>query len=355
VFFKNATYNEMEKIKNSQHMSYKSYSEQIDEHIMYLQSRGFDIGELKVNADFVRCHQKDKCQYRGELAYKTRTTKLNNGLTGVQTWFRGPKGESSSFRTYGLGPTETEEIKAVEKTVELKQIADTAKYDAAARKAYGFWQYSAVKGRADYLERKRVGSYGIRFRSTAQYGNSAVIPMVDTLGRLWSYQLLNPNGTKRQPKDARTEGLFHMIGTPRNGQSIGIGESYVTSASCYELAGVPTACAFSCQNLKNIAVTLSQHYPKSRLIIFADNDRHLEERGAVNQGLVKGQEAINAIESGAVLITPDFGDSCASKGLSDWNDLIHQSGIEYAKAQMKEQLNRKGIVQLNAPKNVDGM
>lgn len=114
-----------------------------------------------------------------------------------------------------------------------------------------------------------MGYYGIKFRSTAEYGNVAVIPMTDSTGHLWSYQLLNPDGTKRQPKDARTKGLFHLIGPPVNGQAIGMAESYVTSASCFELTGIPTACAFSCQNLKNVAEVLQEHYPRSKLIIFA--------------------------------------------------------------------------------------
>lgn len=321
-------------------MPYKSYAEQIHEHIVFLQSKGFAVAELKVNTDFVRCRQAEKCQYRGELAYKTRTIKLNNGLTGVQTWYRGPQGESSNFQTYGLGPSENEEVVQLQPSVAPKQNIDTGKHDEAGRKAYGFWQYSATSGRSEYLERKKVGYYGIRFRSSAEYGDVAVIPMFDSLGRLWNYQLLNPDGTKRQPKDARTEGLFHMIGTPVNGQLIGIAESYVTSASCFELTGIPTACAFSSQNLKTIGVILEERHPKSRLIIFADNDRHLEARGAMNQGIVKGQEAMYLLKSEATLVAPDFGDSKVDKGLSDWNDLINCKGFEHAKAQITEQLRR---------------
>lgn len=327
-------------------MSYKSYSEQIHEHVQFLQSKGFEIAELKVNGEFVRCRQMGKSQYRGELAYKTRKTKLHNGLTGVQTWYRGLQGETASFQTYGLGPTEKDEIIQAENRLEAKLSADnidTARHDAAGRKAYGFWQHSEVRGRSEYLERKKVGYYNIRFRSSAQYGNTAVIPMVDALGRLWNYQLLNPDGTKRQPKDAPTEGLFHMISTPSNGEPIGIAESYVTAASCFELTSIPTACAFSCQNLKNVALILRERYPKSLLIIFADNDKHLENRGAMNQGLLKGLEARNAVKGRAVLITPNFGESEASKGLSDWNDLIILKGFAYAKAQIEEQLREHAL------------
>jgi phage/plasmid primase-like uncharacterized protein len=321
-------------------MSYKPYSEQIHMHIMFLKSKEFDIDELKVNTDFVRCRQTEKCQYRGELTYKTRTMKLNNGLTGVQTWFRGPQGESSSYQTYGLGPIENESIECLKKSVDIHQDIDVAKHDAAGRKAYGFWAHSAASGRSEYLERKKVGYYGIRFRNSVQYGDVAVIPMVDEKGRLWSYQMLNRDGTKRQPKDARTEGLFHVIGTPIDGQSLGIAESYVTSASCFELTGIPTVCAFCCQNLKSIAAIIKQRYPKSRLIIFADNDMHLEARGATNQGRLKALEAIKSVGGEATLIIPEFDGQEASKGLSDWNDMIHHKGPEHTKAQIERQLRR---------------
>jgi phage/plasmid primase-like uncharacterized protein len=325
-------------------MSYKSYSEQINEHLVFLKSKSFDITELKVNVDFIRCRQTEKCQYRGELTYKTRTKKLNNGLTGVQTWFRGPQGESSSFQTYGMGPQENEEIIRLETVVEAEQNVDTSKHDVAGRKAYGFWQYSAISGRSEYLERKKVGCYGIRFRNSEQYGDVAVVPMIDMLGRLWNYQLLNPDGTKRQPKDARTEGLFHAIGDLINGQPLGIAESYVTSASCFELTGIPIVCAFCCQNLQAIAKMLRQRYPNSPLIIFADNDKHLEERGGTNQGVIKALETLNLIKERIVLVVPDFGDLAASKGHSDWNDLINQRGFEYAKEEIQDQLKKAAIV-----------
>ena len=50
-------------------MSYKSYSEQICEHLSFLKSKNFDIKELKINTDFIRSYEAGKCQSRGELAY----------------------------------------------------------------------------------------------------------------------------------------------------------------------------------------------------------------------------------------------------------------------------------------------
>lgn len=335
-------------------MSYKKYSEQVQEHLNFLRSKGFDIDNLKVNADFVRCRESEVNQMRGELAYKTMKRGLNNGLTGLQTWFRGPGGVVDRFQTYGLGPDhqtlnkeplEASPALTSTPTISDNRTANASEHDEAGRRAYGFWLHSDVNGRSEYLEKKHVGYYGIRFRSSEQYGATAIVPMNDHQGRLWSYQILNCDGSKRYPKNARTEGLFHLVGAPVDGRPIGIAESYVTSASCYELTGIPTACAFNCQNLKNLVIIFKQRYPQSRLIIFADNDRHLEVRGTSNQGLLKAQEAINSVESGVVLVTPDFKDSAALKDRSDWNDLIHDKGFEYARTQLKDQL-RKHLPQI---------
>lgn len=330
-------------------MSYKRYFEQVQEHLNFLRSKGFYITDLKVNAGFVRCTESGLNQSRGELAYKTTSKLLNNGLTGLQTWFRGPGGETDRFLTYGLGleGQEIQNLKLAESlTVQtLKQssnsdcIMDQSQYDEAGRKAYGFWQHSELTGSSAYLEKKQVGHHGIRFRSTEQYGTTAIIPMNDRYGRLWNYQILNRDGSKRHPKNARIEGLFHKIGIPVNGSVIGLAESYVTSSSCYELTGIPVICAFSSQNLKAIALIVRDLYPISFIAIFADNDRHLEIKGEPNQGLIKAQEALRALGKMAVVIEPTFGEHMASKETTDWNDLIRQKGLDFAKAQLKEKLN----------------
>jgi phage/plasmid primase-like uncharacterized protein len=327
-------------------MSYKSYSTQVNEHLAFLKSKGFDVLELKVDAGFIRCSENGESQGRGELVYKTGSRVLNNGLTGLQTWFRGLQGATDRFLTYGLGPQEGEIIE--EQNTDVRATVSTtnkdmSSYEDAGRRAYGFWQHSSESGRSEYLERKRVGYYGIRFRAAEPYGAVAVIPMYDTVGRLWNYQLLNPDGTKRHPKNTRTEGLFHILGNLVDGQAIGIAESYVTSASCQELTGIPVVCAFCSQNLKAVAVAMRERHAKSPLIIFSDNDRHVEIKGLPNQGILKAQEAVNAAGKLSFLVEPDFGSLSDSKSRSDWNDLIREKGFEYARAQVHEKLKRIGV------------
>ena len=128
---------------------------------------------------------------------------------------------------------------------------------------------------------------------------------------------------------AVVEGLFHKLGEPINGQDIGVAESYVTSATCFELSGIPVICAFSSGNLPVVAKDIRSQYPMSRLIIFADNDRHLEK----NVGILAAEKAVVLVGSNSLLAFPEFGAIPASQDASDWNDLVRLVGVEVTRFQ----------------------
>lgn len=311
-------------------MGYKTYNELIAEHIKFLHSHGLDVETFEIDAGFVRCRAIDCTKGRGELSYKATSTRMGNGLIGLATWCRGIIGVVN-FHNYGLNQTEGKQPPIVEMSRVLERnYIPCEKHEIAARKAYGFWKHSQLIGVSDYLDRKEVGFYGLRFRNSDEYGRVAVVPMVDENGRLWNYQLLNSNGTKRYPKDARTERLFHCLAPLVNGYAFGIAESYVTAATCYELTGIPTVCAFSCHNLVPVAKALRLKYSDSHITLFADNDQHLTS----NQGLLKAQEACNAINGCKALAAPFFLNCEVSKSTSDWNDLVRLKGKEVARNQL---------------------
>ncbi|CDZ80201.1 DNA primase TraC [Candidatus Rubidus massiliensis] len=111
--------------------------------------------------------------------------------------------------------------------------------------------------------------------------------MYDIDGWLWNYQLLNPDGSKRDHKGGRIEGLFHSLGSLSDNLHVGVAESYVTAATCMENTGITCICCFGCNNIKNVISALANRYTKMQFTIFADNDRHLSQ----NQGALKAQEA----------------------------------------------------------------
>jgi len=322
-------------------MFYSSYAEQIQSHIVFLNSYGLDIPSLEFGR-FIRCHEIGENQGRGRHVYICQVNQMKNrNLIGITTWCRGKSGAEGSWRTCGVALNNSITFSYQESS--CKDISDniTEKYKDVARKAYGFWHNSSLSGVSDYLEKKEVGSYEIRFRSSAQYGNVAVVPMRDEKGSLWSYQLLNPCGQKRFPKEARTTGLFHILKPLIDGNPIGIAESYVTAATCYELSEISMVCCFSANNMASVAQSIKKLYPNSLLILCADNDRHLELQGKGNKGLLAALESSRIIGEGICVAEPDFVDFPASKEASDWNDLVRLRGGEFAKTLIQQKLRRE--------------
>jgi hypothetical protein len=320
-------------------MAYKTYSQQQEEHIKYLRDKGFVIDELIIKDEsdpFERCPSIDQNGGRSKLAYKSVVKKLDKGLTGITTIFRGVNGEKGNFPTYGLGPTGSEKISLP--APQLKDPIDSnAIHKEIAKKAYGFWEHSLLNGQSGYLKKKNVGSYDLRFRITPEYGTAAIVPMRDENGKIWNYQILNEDSSKRFHDNGKTEGLFHMLKNPRGSKYLGIAEGYATAATCMELTTFPIACAFSADNLKHVAVILRRLYPDHVLIIFADNDRHL----SINTGLIEAEKAKNAVDDNAIVIAPDFLAIDPAKNANDFNDLVRLIGSEMAKKQIKLQiLNR---------------
>jgi phage/plasmid primase-like uncharacterized protein len=317
-------------------VAYKTFVEQQAAHITCLRTNGLDVHTLDYSGAFIRCKAIGQENGRGDLSYKSTIQRLENGTWGINTWYRGVKGKGS-YSTYGLGPIDGIIPQFVDQDAEL--ISQTnSKHEEAARAAYGFWNYSLTNGSSDYLQRKGVGYYGIRFRSSEQYGNVAVVPMRDKQGKLWSYQLLNPDGSKLYPPNAKTCGLFHALKPLANGKPIGLAESYVTAATCMELSDIPTACAFNCNNLAAVALSLHEQYQGSLFVVFADNDRHLRFKGHSNEGLSKAQQVKEVIGDRCLIIAPDFGELAPTKDLSDWNDLARARGRDEAKRQLLREI-----------------
>ena len=320
-------------------MSYKTFSEQVKEHLNFLRSNGLDVKSLLIDAGFVRCVAIDaEKQKRGEYAYKTQKNVMaKKGLVGLNTWFRGPGGMRGQHNTYGHGGERGEsEGYAFERPLVKKlDPAKTSYPEEVESKARYLWDQAKESGRSDYLNRKGVGAYGIRFLEN-DYGRVAAIPARDGAGILRALQFLNPSGEKRFLKGSGWVGLFHKLGEPKNGLDIGIAESYVTAASCFELTGIPIMCAFSSGNLPAVTVVIRNLYPASRIIIFADNDRHLEK----NVGILAAEKALMLAGSNSLMAFPNFGEIPASQKASDWNDLIMMNGFEFAKAQAEKQLRK---------------
>lgn len=315
-------------------MGYMTFEQQQVKHLQFLQEAGLEVTSLIIDSsDFIRSRTTDELG-RGEYAYKTVSRMLNNGMMGLMTWRRSERGEISTYKTYGwpCNPTDEERYSSsqiVYQTVTKGNILLNTNVDRMRK----FWELSSQYGVSDYLIRKGVGSYRIRFREN-QYGKIAIVPIVDIRGKLCGYQMLNSNGSKVFARGMQLNGAFHRLNTLTDDVPIGIAESYVTAATCLEVIHMPMVTAFTSNNLEHVAMALQKRYPKSPLIIFADNDTHLSE----NKGVISAVKALEQAKSGGLILAPQFRNGCRGPDHSDWNDLVRDSGRLCAIEQMVEGL-----------------
>lgn len=322
---------------------YLTYSEMLESHINVLRDAGLDVTDLNTSGKWIRCNEISGKQHKkGQFVYKTYAKKLNKipgveqELYGLSTIYRGRDG-IGHHRSFGLPPDQNSQVTSVNMS-ESKDQELANENVKASNSAYGFWQRCSTSGKSGYLEHKKVGSYGLRFRVTSEYGEVAVVPMVDPVGFQRGYQILRDDGVKVFAKGIKTEGLRHVL-KPMDGSGvIAVCEGYATAATILELTMLPTICVFTAENLSKVVGSLiKSSFPghlSPSIIIFADNDRHLEK----NLGLTKALEAQKLNPDRIQVIVPDFGDIPPSRDASDWNDLMRLRGADHVKSCLESKL-----------------
>lgn len=308
-------------------MPLMTYTEQLASHAKFLRDLGLDVDIPKVDMGLVRCKalhpEPGKCS---EYAYTTSRNPMKKAdRVGLITWCRGYNGVEKTHNTYGLGGS-SEGYLLAPSTANKPQLEARKSSEAIIQNCRKWWDSAHEHGSSPYLEKKNVGTYGVRF-----YNNGTVlVPARDVHGVLLAVQFLNADGRKRFPAGAVSTGLFHELRTPVNGQILGIAESYTTAATCMELAGISMVCSFGSSNLTAVAEALRKKYPDSRMMICADNDRHLQK----NKGIDCAEGACSLIGNACVAV-PDFGNLSAGRDASDWNDLARLIGDDAVKAQLQ--------------------
>lgn len=306
-------------------MEYMNFEQQTIKHLQFLRQVGMEVDSLKINPqEFIRVGTTGELG-RGEYAYKTVSRVLRNGMIGLLTWCRGTGGTVTTYKTYGwpCHPAEMDRFFSETKFQIQSQpmMEKNIHLSADLKKIKKFWDLSSRHGRADYLERKGVGSYRIRFRDN-QYGRVAVVPIANVSDKICGYQILNSNGSKVFAKGMQLKGAFHRLTKLADDSAIGIAESYVTAATCLELVNMPMVTAFTSSNLEHVVIALQKRYPKSPVVIFADNDMHLVE----NKGLISALKALEHSKCGGLVLTPQCQPYSKGRDHSDWNDLVRERG-----------------------------
>ena len=236
--------------------------------------------------------------------------------------------------------------------------------ERAARRAAAMWQRLAVAGESEYLARKGVNAYGVRFSPQG----TMVIPLLDVSGVVHGLQLIYPKGhqrTKRlgRDKDFFPPGLvkqahFFLIGNPAGAAVILLAEGYATGATLHEATGRPVVVAFDAGNLLHVAKAVAGRYRQAKLLICADDDYLAKcracgkltssaepvcshcgaEHQGGNAGTIGAGAAAMAVDGAWLAPFFEVDRPQDAKGPTDFNDLHLAEGLHVVRAQVEGHL-----------------
>lgn len=213
--------------------------------------------------------------------------------------------------------------------------------NAASKRAEAVWRKALPTGESEYLKSKAIQPHGVRFNVTG----SVIIPMQDNSGIIYGLQFILPAGHPRKKKTGRNKefwpagmqmrGHYFIIGgSPSN--ILLIAEGYATAASLFEATGLPVAVAFNANNLLPVAENLKKRYPRTKILVCADDD-YLTDG---NPGVTSASAAALAV--GGVWVKPEFSQDRAGVKITDFNDLHLREGLHVVQQQIEQAITSYG-------------
>ena len=246
-----------------------------------------------------------------------------------------------------LSPDQAAALKA--RIADDRKRADAqraAEAERASIEAAKVWrQYLPGPGQSDYLARKGVQAWGLRWSPSGN--GTCAIPMVDAAGKVWGLQILRgkDRGSKLEkeyfPRGLAKKGHYHVIGTVRD--IVLIAEGYATAASLHQATGLPVIVAFDAGNLEPVAKAIKKTYKHVRILLCADDD-YLTTG---NPGCTAAE--IAALATGGAWIKPVFAADRAGQKLTDFNDLAVLEGEQAVQAQVTAAIQNLGWTAAHLP------
>jgi putative DNA primase/helicase len=252
-------------------------------------------------------------------------------------------------------------------------IERKAAANRAATRAAETWRKCSETGQSDYLDRKGVNAYGVRFAPSG----ALAVPMLDTSGLVHGLQIIRTRaGAEKSGKPEKEfwpaglakKGHFHLIGMPTT--MVLVAEGYATGASLHQATGMPVAIAFDAGNLAPVCAALRARYKGTRILVCADDDI-LAKCDACRERIIladnpqicpacgKDHKRINAgvtcastaaVEVGGAFVVPVFADEdkrrreFLERGVkrNDFNDLQLAEGLHVVRAQVEARITELG-------------
>lgn len=319
-----------------------------DEVITTLKLDGFDIDSLVIGR-MTRVKRPGHDQKGWYIVHEITLDGTNDqALIGSYGYFSGADSITHKISA-GKGRKLSEEQK---KAIDARHKAEKERAerermqraDRAAHEAARVWRAYVETGASDYLTRKGVGAFGVRYSPS---GNGTMaIPMMDAASRVWGLQIIRgkDRGNKLEkeyfPAGLEKKGKFHLIGLPRD--VLLVAEGYATAATLHQATGLPVAVAFDAGNLLPVCQALQKQYKKVRILVCADDDYLTAEKSGTNPGCQKAEMAALAV--GGAWVKPEFPADRGGKKLTDFNDLAHfpDGGEVLVRAQIEKAIAATG-------------
>ena len=160
------------------------------------------------------------------------------------------------------------------------------------------WSSATKSGQSPYLQRKKIAGENIRYLPDG----SILIPMINYAAPRESafvgVQTIKPDGTKLFPKGVIKSGSACRLGEI-NTRIMAVCEGYATACSIRLGTGyqLPVFVAFDAGNLIKIVTMLRHLYPKTHVLVCADNDQ--KTKG--NPGIKAGRLAVRANQNSSII------------------------------------------------------
>ena len=186
-----------------------------------------------------------------------------------------------------------------------------------------------------------------------------LIPLKDENGKIWSLQRISKDGKKiigviknKEEKEknieysARKKGCFYTQKPLQEQDEFLLCEGFATAMTIQKALNKTTIMAVDAANMIDVAKKLNEKYPNKKITIFADNDLKQEIKGKNNIGIDIANKIKKELNNVKVII-PKINNYEALKGISDFNDIYLEKGINEVIKQYKENLKEQEMEEIN--------
>jgi len=245
-------------------------------------------------------------------------------------------GDNQLFKSWDnstLSDSERVAIKSIQDKQRLKAAQQqAAQHETTAIQAAKEWATFAPSGESEYLNKKGVKAYGLRFGR-----DFVVMPLRTIESKIYSFQRIYTDN-KLNLKGGRKKGCFHLIGDIKT--VIYFTEGYATAATIHEATGQAVVVCLDAGNIEPVIKEFRSAHPELSFVIAADNDQYKTKNTGI-EAAAKAAKLHNARYCFPTFKNPETKPT-------DFNDLMKLEGVKQVIKQLKPPSKPKAKKYLSA-------